>query len=306
MPFFSVIMPLYNKAPYIRRSLESVLQQTFREFEIIVIDDGSTDDGASIVSTYQDRRICLIRQENAGVSAARNRGIFAAKAEWISFLDADDEYFSNYLEKMHGHVLRHLDIGFAFSNVLFKGQSCLRARRMINTNAAHFEVIDDYCDFLCRHSLAGPHTSSIVVRKSLLQEVGCFPAGVTRGEDTVTWLRLGWSSRSGFEPSCLTFYHGEAAGTLPRKNQRPSSPDLLLAAYIEWKEQGKFPVQMEASWRKCMRGYVLGHIIELIRFGDRKEARRLFLKTVKLGSWWKMTAQILILLLLPDNLLNRL
>ena len=86
----SVVIPLYNKEKYIKRAIESVLNQTFQKFEIIVVNDGSTDKSAEIVQNIKDPRIRLINQKNAGVSAARNRGIQEAKYEYIAFLDADD------------------------------------------------------------------------------------------------------------------------------------------------------------------------------------------------------------------------
>ncbi len=95
----SVIVPLYNKAPYVRRALDSVAAQTFRDFELIVVDDGSTDEGASVVESFGDVRVRLIRQENAGPGAARNRGIKEARGEVLAFLDADDEWLPTYLEE---------------------------------------------------------------------------------------------------------------------------------------------------------------------------------------------------------------
>jgi len=309
MPFFSVIIPLYNKAHYIRRSLESVLGQTFVDFEVIVVDDGSTDDGGSIVSQYDDRRIRLIRQENAGECAARNRGVSEAESSWLAFLDADDEYLPDFLQKMHAAVIEQPEIGFAFSNVLYRGSSSGAARQMIPAGHNHFEIVDDYCDFLCRHSMEGATSSSVAIRKSVLIEVGCFPVGVTRGGDTVTWLRLGWSCKSGFEPSCQAIYHAEVQGSfwelsngLPPKRKPPVYPDMLIAARDDLRKNSRLPMQMEASWDRCLRGYILGYIIELVRFGDRKQARRLFLKNIKWDLWWKNTAKIAITLLIPERL----
>ena len=88
--FFSIIIPLYNKAKYIENTIQSVLKQTFKNFEVIVVDDGSTDDGPEKVGLISDCRIRLIRKENGGVSSARNRGIAEARGENIAFLDADD------------------------------------------------------------------------------------------------------------------------------------------------------------------------------------------------------------------------
>ena len=97
----SVIIPLYNKAHTIVNTLNSVFNQTYQNFEVIIVDDGSTDNGIKIIlQNYTDERIRIISQKNAGVSAARNKGIDEAKGEWIAFLDADDEWLPNYLEEV--------------------------------------------------------------------------------------------------------------------------------------------------------------------------------------------------------------
>src|SRR5258707_304610 len=95
----SVIVPLYNKARYVRRCLDSILGQSFGDFEVIVIDDGSTDEGPQIVEAYTDPRIRLLAQSNAGPGAARNRGSREACGDLIAPLDADDAWDPAYLEE---------------------------------------------------------------------------------------------------------------------------------------------------------------------------------------------------------------
>ena len=103
-PFFSIILPTYNRASFLPRTIGSVLSQTLLDWELIVIDDGSKDHTNDVVSSYNDPRIRYIYQENAERSAARNKGIAAAKGEWICFLDSDDEYLPNHLEHFQSFI----------------------------------------------------------------------------------------------------------------------------------------------------------------------------------------------------------
>ena len=96
----SVVIPLYNKAHTIKKTLDCVLRQTYRDYEIVIVDDGSNDNGVQLINEkYQDSQIRIISQKNQGVSVARNTGIEKARGEWISFLDADDLWDSQYLDR---------------------------------------------------------------------------------------------------------------------------------------------------------------------------------------------------------------
>src|SRR5690606_23891239 len=100
-PFFSVLISLYNKESFIKSTLESVLDQTFQNFEIIVINDGSTDDSEAVVNSISDHRIKYFKQENKGASSGRNAAISNASGEYFALLDADDLWQENYLETIH-------------------------------------------------------------------------------------------------------------------------------------------------------------------------------------------------------------
>ena len=111
----SVIMPAYNSEVYIRESIDSVLAQTFADFELIVVDDGSTDTTAAIAESYSDSRIRLIRQPNRGVSVARNTGLEASQGQFITFLDSDDLYYPDFLKTLH-RLIQSNQTEMSFSN----------------------------------------------------------------------------------------------------------------------------------------------------------------------------------------------
>ena len=184
----SVVIPLFNKALYIGRALRSVLAQTITDLELIVIDDGSTDDGCNIVKTFTDDRIRLTRQENRGVSAARNRGIDEAKTDLIAFLDADDEWLPEFLETVIRLRDRYPEAGaFATAYRVDKGGGLTRNRKIKGYRKNQWEgIIPNY--FKTRTTLIC--SSVVAVKKEVFEKTGTFRVEAKRAEDLDLWLRI--------------------------------------------------------------------------------------------------------------------
>lgn len=187
-------MPLYNKAPYVRKAVESVVGQTRRDWELIVVDDGSTDGGGDIVTSIADPRIRLVRQENAGVSAARNRGVAlsgeaAFRSPYICFLDADDWWEPTFLEEMAALIERYPDAGiYGTSYWIVKNGRKRLAPIGVEEGFAEGEI--NYCQVYAR-TLCMPLTSiTVCIPRRVFDEVGGFPEGITLGEDFLLWLRI--------------------------------------------------------------------------------------------------------------------
>jgi glycosyltransferase involved in cell wall biosynthesis len=185
----SIVMPLYNKEFYVLRAVKSALEQTYSNFELIIIDDGSTDNGPDLVRKISDDRIVLISQLNKGVSAARNAGIKIAKAEWIAFLDADDEWLPIHLEE----CLHILDVnpGLIWCCAAFK-------RRPLHENkyrTVHYplsipnHIIEDFCTADGIYEFAW--TSVMVIQREVIIDLGGFDETLRHGEDKFLWFKIG-------------------------------------------------------------------------------------------------------------------
>lgn len=197
---FSVIMPLYNKAPYVRKAVESVVGQTYRDWELIVVDDGSNDDGSNILTAIADPRIRLVRQENAGVSAARNRGVAlsgeaAFRSPFICFLDADDWWEPTFLEEMAALIERHHDAGI-YGTGYWIVKNGRRRLAPIGVEEGFAEGEINYCQVYAR-TLCMPLTSiTVCIPRRVFDEAGGFPLGITLGEDFLLWLRIALTNKA--------------------------------------------------------------------------------------------------------------
>ena len=192
MAQFTVVIPLYNKAAEIRATLDSVFAQVFTDFQVIVIDDGSTDQSAALVKSYNDVRLRLIAQKNKGVGPARNKGVQEAQTPYIAFLDADDYWYPNHLENLNALIQRFPEARWmatayekAFTPNLVK-----TVDTPLRLNQHGWQgAVEDY--FAMAKKDAPAWTSAMCFSKEFFQTLGGFNPEITMGagEDTDLWIR---------------------------------------------------------------------------------------------------------------------
>lgn len=239
-PTFSVIIAVYNGAATIARAIDSVLAQSHAPLELIVVDDGSGDNTAEVVRGYGER-VRYLYQQNAGVSAARNAGVRAARGEWLAFLDADDWYYPDRLRWHASLLARDPSLDFLTGDFDYVGADGVFIRRcMENTEAGRLllrkaagarEVImegEDFAPFVAQH-FGDTHTLSLP-RKTFL-ELGGYPVGIAVCEDVNLLIRLcARSRRAGVicEPMAAYYIHDQSATRGdPLRAQRQTLQALL-------------------------------------------------------------------------------
>lgn len=233
---FSVVIPLYNKAPYIRKALESVLAQTYTDYELIVVDDGSTDESASIVETMlcevkgeenegkgyrlevkgdedsgaettasrlSPLAFRLLKQQNSGVSAARNNGVAQAQGDYIAFLDADDWWEPTYLERMAQLIEDYPEAGLYACNYVYYKPG--KTHVALNIPTGYINYPKAYYE-----SGAMPVTSiTAIMPRAVFDEMGGFPVGIKLGEDFLLWAKMAMHYPVAFLNEPLAWYNND-------------------------------------------------------------------------------------------------
>lgn len=197
----SVVIPLYNKQGSIGSTLDSVLTQSFRDFEIIVVDDGSSDKSVEIVRQYGDPRIKLVEKMNGGVSSARNEGIKSASSEYIAFLDGDDLWEPEFLEEISRLIEDFPDAGIWGTSYFFLENGIKRTADK-PLPEGYYGIVDnaewDKAHIYC--------SSAVCCRKSALEQIGLFDERIAYGEDLDVWWRIMLNYPSAFSNKPLAVY----------------------------------------------------------------------------------------------------
>ncbi|HHD80831.1 MAG TPA: glycosyltransferase family 2 protein [Campylobacterales bacterium] len=195
-PYFSVVIPLYNKAPHVARSINSVLNQSFNDFEVIIVNDASTDNSIDEVKKFNDKRIRIFHREQPGPGgyAARNLGIKEAKSDWVAFIDADDEWFPDHLERVRELIIKYPEvniIGCGWRKSMNGSFWEDAYYRRYNGRGSHMIDARQYLSF-CLAGMRPIHTSLACINKNSPLALNLFPSELKakRGGDLHAWLKM--------------------------------------------------------------------------------------------------------------------
>ena len=239
MTLFSVIIPLYNKAPYVRKTVESILCQTFTDYELIIIDNGSNDGSSEIVARFTNPRIRIIRlEENVGVSNARNKGVSLSTAPYVTFLDADDWWEPTFLEEMAGLIERHPGAGIYGTGYYIIKNSKERVAP-IGVEEGYTEGEINYCHVYAK-TLCMPLTSiTVAMPRAIFDETGGFKPHLKLGEDFDLWIRIALKHKVVFLNKPLSNYNQDVDVTYRGTHhlRAPKEHMLWNLGYLEPNEK---------------------------------------------------------------------
>jgi glycosyltransferase involved in cell wall biosynthesis len=215
----SIIIPLYNKEEYIENTLKSILNQTEQNFEIVIVDDGSTDKSIEIINKISDPRIKLYKQNHGGVSKARNFGVFKANSEFISFLDADDEWENTYLETIMYLKNKYPNAGIYMTDYKYRDNNEIKISKKIKKIPIKEDLlITNYFEMIL-NGVIKMSPSCISLPKKIFQEEKGFDENSAWGEDQDLWGRIALKHPIAYSPKILSI--GDRSGNWrKRQNER--------------------------------------------------------------------------------------
>lgn len=332
-PAITVVIPLYNKRERIGDTLRSVLAQTWRDFEIVVVDDGSTDGSPDIVRTIAESQnaakapadkapadkapaeegsraprpaapqIRLITQPNAGVSAARNRGIAEARGQYIAFLDADDVWLPEYLETITALVKDFSDCAVFATDYWFlnlDGSKRTPTLRDIPFEGERGELTGYF--HVAAHSEPPLWASAVVVRKDAIESVGGFPVGIKSGEDMITWARLAFSYRIAYCKRPLAVFKESPAnpGEGSKVKARLGGEDYVLNGLLSLYNETEDP-DLKSQLREYVLRWYKIYCVILIECTLCHRALPLAARAMRFGGSAKTFMPIMAFGLLPSS-----
>lgn len=295
----TVVIPLYNKEPHIAKALESVLRQTNPASNIIVVDDGSRDQGAAVVARFADQGVRLIQQANQGESAARNTGIAAANTPYIAFLDADDWWLPGHLDELTRLIQDYPDADMLSTSHLIQrdGQTY---RAITPLPEGWRGGLSNFFDQYAR-GLSIINSSTACVRRSAVLAIGGFRVGIKRGPDVITWINLALNGKVAHVNVATAVYNQDAVNrtnTL-REKDPPGSLQYLASLISDPHACAKKHNSLRRLFNRIAFFTSAGFCLE----GDKSGARKILSLTSQIHSYSTALA-IWLLLSVPTPVLR--
>lgn len=238
---FSVIVPLYNKARYIERTLNSVMSQTFTDYELVVVDDGSTDNSVEVVERLigaQEPKCRLVRQANAGVARARNSGVAMSRGRYVCFLDSDDWWEPSFLEEMD-HLINQCPEAGLYGTGLFLVKNGKKRIAPIGVDEDFVSGYINYCQVYAKTLCMPISSSSVAIPRDIFKQSGQFRSGITLGEDFDLWIRIALKHKVALvnKPLANYFQDVPVKHRATRKLRPPSQHFLWNIDYLAAEEK---------------------------------------------------------------------
>lgn len=271
---FSVVIPLYNKEDHIKKAIDSVLQQSLENLELIIVNDGSTDNSLKIVQQIRDDRIRIINQSNFGVSTARNNGVKAARYDHIAFLDADDWWDPHYLEEMQQLIHKYPDAGL-WAAKYYKVKFGRETEANIGLEKGFNEGYIDYYKVYVKTMWMPITSSSFIIPKKIFKELNGYKASLKIGEDFDLWVRIALEYKIAYLNKVLVYY-----------NQDVSANNRTVGGGRIWKPENHYIFQLEYLKKEEKINPSLKHLLDKLRL-------RALLRYHLAGAYRKETKRIL-------------
>lgn len=233
---FSVIIPLYNKASYVTKAIESVLSQTFSDYELVIMDDGSKDDSYGVASKAIEGRANshIHRQQNAGVSMARNNSAVLSHGDYLCFLDADDWWAPTFLEEMSGLIDSCPEAGIYGTGYTIVDETRKRTRvAPVGVEPLFEKGYINYCQVYAK-TLAMPlWTGAVCIPRSVFDEMQGFPKGIRLGEDFLLWIKIALKYKVAFLNKPLAYYNQDVEAVNRGVIRNGYDPDTFMTFHFD-------------------------------------------------------------------------
>lgn len=278
MPRFSVIIPTYNRSLLLKEAIDSVLSQSFQDYEIIVVDDGSTDNTRILIKEYGEK-IHYYYQDNQGPGIARNLGINNAAGEFITFLDSDDLWFPWTLKVLNEAIYVGDNPSFVCGEAFKINES--EVLKLVSAGPANFRKYNDYLNSSCDSIWIG--TCAVAINTEILKHVGCFHSQRINAEDSDLWLRLGTASGFVRIESPALFGHRFTSGSEISNHAQGFAGFISI---LESERLGKYPGGIDRKidrWRIISR-HIRPGSLTLLREGYYRSALELYFKSFYMNN----------------------